>query len=453
MSRKKTRILVVDDEAAMREVLELRLSEMGFNVILAESGGEAQRLAESQLPDIVISDVVLPDRSGLELLQALKAGDRRRPVILITAYGAVDSAVEAIKLGALDFLTKPLDYEKLASVLAAAGKEIAQRSRVRRLEDQLDHEVGLGSLVGLSKAMRDVYRSLETLGSSDASAILAGESGTGKELAARTIHELSARTRGPFVAVNTAAIPETLTESELFGHTKGAFTGAATTRTGYFEQADGGTLLLDEISEMPVSIQPKLLRVLEDGRVRKIGSRQEVQVDVRVLAATNRTPEEAVRSGKLRQDLFYRLSVFTIELPPLRKRSEDIPLLVQHFVRAFNHRHGTEVDGVGEDALSTLTAYRWPGNVRELRNVIERAAIVAREGWIETLHLPPFLRDGAAGREDISVPVGTTVAEAEKMLIMETLQRMGGNKSRAARALGLDVRTIRYKLRSYEESQ
>jgi DNA-binding NtrC family response regulator len=452
MSRKRTRILVVDDEAAMREVLELRLSEMGFNVILAESGEEAQRLAESQLPDIVISDVVLPDRSGLELLQALKTGDRRRPVILITAYGAVDSAVEAIKLGALDFLTKPLDYEKLASVLAAAGKEIAQRSRVRRLEDQLNHEVGLGALVGLSKAMRDVYRSLETLGSSDASAILAGESGTGKELAARTIHELSARTQGPFVAVNTAAIPETLTESELFGHVKGAFTGAAATRTGYFEQADGGTLLLDEISEMPVSIQPKLLRVLEDGRVRKIGSRQEVQVDVRVLAATNRTPDEAVRSGRLRQDLFYRLSVFTIELPPLRKRSEDIPLLVQHFVRAFNHRHGTEVDGVAEDALSTLTAYRWPGNVRELRNVIERAAIVAREGWIEILHLPPFLRDGAAGKEDISVPVGTTVAEAEKMLILETLQRMGGNKSRAARALGLDVRTIRYKLRSYEES-
>jgi DNA-binding NtrC family response regulator len=451
MPQESLRILVVDDEAAMREVLSARLQEKGFSVDTAGSGQEAQEQVEAHRPDVVISDVVLPDVSGLDLLQTLKSGDAHRPIILITAFGTVDSAVEAIKRGATDFLTKPIDYDKLLSVIDVARAEISRRRQIRDLEATLADTGRFGEFIGRSPAMKAVYEALETLAGSDAPAILAGESGTGKELAARTVHTLSERAKGPFVAVNTAAIPESLTESELFGHVKGAFTGAVATRTGYFEMAHGGTLFLDEISEMPAAVQPKLLRVLEDGLVRSVGGRRESEVDVRVLAATNRNPEAAVKEGRLRSDLFYRLSVFNIELPPLRHRAEDIPLLVHHFVGTFNDRHGTEVDGASEDSLDALESYRWPGNVRELRNVIERAAIVARHGWIEMVHLPPFLRQDTPDKDVVSIPVGSTVAAAERTLILETLKKMDGNKSRAARALGLDVRTIRYKLRDYEK--
>ncbi len=447
------RVLVVDDEAVMREVLEMRLGKMGFEVHLAASGEEAQEVTERVRPDLVLSDVMMPGMSGLELLELLKAGDPHRPVVLITAHGTVDSAVEALKRGALDFLTKPLDYDKLEAVLDTARTDISQRQARRRLESTLDDGAGLGALVGRSQPMRDVYRLIEMLGESEASAIITGESGTGKELAAQTMHALSRRAKRPFVAVNTAAIPETLTESELFGHEKGAFTGALRSRPGYFEQAHRGTLFLDEISEMPPAVQTKLLRVLEDGKVRRIGSARDVEVDVRVMAATNRRPEAAVEEGKLREDVFYRLSVFTVEMPPLRERVDDLPLLTQHFIRQFNAKHGCEAEGISDEAASALSSYRWPGNVRELRNVVERAVILARRGWVESVHLPPFIRDRrgeAAGA--VVVPSGSTVAEAEKLLILETLKQMDNNKSRAARALGLDVKTIRYKLRSYEES-
>jgi len=435
----------------MREVLSTRLEEKGFEVATAESGQQAREQVDVYQPDIVISDVVLPDVSGLDLLQTLKSGDPHRPVILITAFGTVDSAVEAIKRGATDFLTKPIDYDKLLSIIDVARAEISRRREIKDVEATLADSGRFGEFIGRSPAMRAIYEALETLAASDAPAILAGESGTGKELAARTVHALSARSKGAFVAVNTAAIPESLTESELFGHVKGAFTGAVATRTGYFEMADGGTLFLDEISEMPTAIQPKLLRVLEDGLVRRVGGRREAEVDVRVLAATNRNPETAIEEGKLRSDLFYRLSVFNIELPPLRNRTEDIPLLLHHFLGIFNDKHGTDVDGASEETLNALTAYLWPGNVRELRNVLERATIVARQGWIETVHLPPFLRHESPAKDVIAIPVGSTVAEAERKLILETLKTMEGNKSRAARTLGLDVRTIRYKLRAYDK--
>jgi DNA-binding NtrC family response regulator len=447
---KKLKILAVDDEDAMREVLRLRLEAWGYEVFVAADGDQARRLAERHGPAAVVSDVVLPDVAGLELLEWLKAGDGERPVILITAHANVETAVEAMKKGALDYLTKPLDYPRLKAVLADAENRIEQRRATRRVKARLERGAGVGGLLGESKAIRELVELVRVVAASDASAILTGESGTGKELVCRTIHDLSARKDGPFVGVNTAALPEGITESELFGHEKGAFTGALASRPGFFEQADRGTLFLDEIAEMPPPLQPKLLRVLEERRVRRLGARLELSFDVRVIAATNREPRRAVQEGLLREDLFYRLSVFTLELPPLREHAEDVPLLAQHFVQRFNARHGAAVEGIAGDALELLQRFSWPGNVRELRNVIERATILAKDDWIELRHLPPYLRDpAAAAGDEIVLPGGVTSAEAEKILILETLKRLDNNKAAAARRLGVDVKTIRNKLRSY----
>ncbi|RMG46625.1 MAG: sigma-54-dependent Fis family transcriptional regulator [Acidobacteria bacterium] len=450
MATNRIKILVVDDEQAMREVLEMRLQEWGFDVRLAADAAEAQRLVESYDPDIVISDVVMPEVSGLELLNSLKTGNPTRPVILITAHANVDMAVEAMKRGAQDFVTKPLDYPKLKAILETTEKEIMLRRKSRKLATRLERGAGFGPFIGVSKPMREVYGLIEHLATSDAPAIITGESGTGKELAARTIHELSARAHGPFVAINSAAIPENLIEDELFGHEKGAFTGATSSRPGCFECADKGTLLLDEIVEMPIALQPKLLRVLEDGRVRRLGGKREVTFDVRVLAATNQDPRQAVRQGRLREDLYYRLNVFTLALPPLRERREDIPLLAHHFISLFNRKHAASVEGLREETLQMLKAYPWPGNVRELKNVIERAVILARRAWIEPSHLPPYIQTSPADeQETLILPIGITAAEAEKALILKTLEQVDHNKAEAARRLGLDVKTIRNKLKRY----
>ncbi len=452
MSAAPLNILVVDDEAAVREVLAVRIEDWGYAVSTAADVAQAERILAERPPDVVISDVVLGEASGLDLLQRLKTGDAQRPVILITAHGSIDVAVEAMKGGAEDFLTKPLDYTKLHALLESAAAELRQRVMTRELVRRLS-EVGVGGLVGESRAIREVFEVVELLAASDASAIITGESGTGKEVVARTIHELSARRDGPFVAVNAAAIAEGVIESELFGHEKGAFTGAVQARPGYFELADGGTLFLDEIAEMPLALQPKLLRILETRRTRRLGGSREVEFDVRVLAATNRSPAAAVRNGRLREDLLYRLNVFEVVVPPLRERLQDVPLLAQYFIREFNGKHGTGVEGLRDATRELLGAYAWPGNVRELRNVIERAVIVAREGWLEPIHLPPYLRVREAGSNPIVVvPIGTTAADAERELILRTLEHVGHNKAEAARQLGLDVKTIRNKLRTYGET-
>ena len=446
----KSKVLVVDDEPAIREVLEMILQEWGYEVRLASDGMEAKEIVESFDPDIVISDVVMPQLSGLDLLRALKAGNPARPVILVTAHASIDLAVESMKQGAQDFITKPMDYPKLRAILKAAESDIEQRQTSKKLTSQLERGSGFGEFVGTSKAMREVYDLLQSISSSDASAIVCGESGTGKELAARTIHRLSTRANGPFIAVNSAAIPETLIESEVFGHEKGAFTGAINVRQGCFELANGGTLFLDEIAEMPLLLQPKLLRVLEDGKVRRLGGKQEYSFDVRVIAATNREPRQAIQDGKLREDLYYRLTVFTIPLPPLRERKEDIPLLAQCFIKEFNHKHSASVEALRDEAFDIINAYSWPGNVREFRNVMERAVILAKGEWIESHHLPPYLRNPAAeSSTKIVLPVGITAAEAERELILRTLKRTGNNKAEAARQLGLDVKTIRNKLKTY----
>jgi DNA-binding NtrC family response regulator len=451
VSQRNTKILVVDDEVAMREVLQMRLEEWGFDVCLAEDGREGHELAESNDPDIVISDVVMPQVSGMDLLRSLKAGNPDRPVILVTAQATVDLAVEAMKKGARDFVTKPIDYSKLKVTLEAAEQEVNLRRESRRLTAQLEGGAGFGDFVGTSKSMREVYELISSIAPKDASVIIAGESGTGKELAARTIHELSPRSKGPFIAVNASAIPENLMESEMFGHERGAFTGATGIQAGCFELANHGTLFLDEIAEMPATLQPKLLRVLEDRKVRRVGGGQEFVVDARVLAATNKDPRDAVESGKLREDLFYRLNVFTVALPPLRERRTDIPLLAQAFVREFNAKHSTRVESCKPETLVLLKSYSWPGNVRELRNIMERAVILAKGPWIEPSHLPAYVLSPPASESGSKIAPATraTAAEAEKELILRTLRSTGNNKAEAARRLGLDVKTIRNKLKAY----
>jgi len=442
-------ILVVDDDETMRRVLEARLKNWGYTVLTAADGAEAERFAKLQEPDMVISDIVMPGLSGMELLRLLKQGDPSRPVILITAQGTIDMAIAAIKEGAQDFLTKPLDYSKLQSVLEEAQQDIVLRQKSRNLETQLQDGSGFGGFVGTSKRMGEIYELLQSLAGSDASTIITGESGTGKELAARTIHERSARSKGPFIAINAAAIPESLIESEVFGHEKGAFTGAVGVRAGCIELAHRGTLFLDEIGEMPMSLQPKLLRVLEDGRVRRLGGREEFRFDVRVISATNQEPSTAVRNGKLREDLYYRLNVFTVALPPLRERQEDIAGLAQHFIREYDIKHHTSVVGLRPEALEKLQGYSWPGNVRELRNVIERAVILSKGDWIEHSHLPPYLRNPQPEAANIVAAAGRTAADMERELILATLESTGNNKAETARRLGLDVKTIRNKLKSY----
>ena len=453
MSESTPTVLVVDDEPAMREVLETRLEGWGYRVLLAADAESARALVLRDLPDLVLSDVVLPGLTGIELLSALKSGDPSRPVVLITAHGSVDTAVEAMKLGASDFLTKPLDPERLQRTLAAALDERERLREVHRLESTLAETAGLGPLVGVSPAMQEVHRMVRAVAASDASILVSGESGTGKELVARAVHDLSPRRSGPFVAINAAAIPEGLTESELFGHERGAFTGATTAREGCFERADGGTLFLDEITEMPVGLQTRLLRVLEEGRLTRVGGSRPIPFSVRVVAATNREPAAAVEGGRLRRDLYYRLNVFHIALPPLRDRGDDVILLAHHFLRVFNDKHGMDVRGFDDGARELLRGFTWPGNVRELRNLVERAVILAGRGWIEPAHLPPDLRrPSSAPGEIVAVPVDATVAEAERLLILDTLERVGHNKAEAARRLGVDVKTIRNKLRQYRRA-
>lgn len=447
-----TKILVVDDDEAIREVLQMRLEQWGFEVKQASGGPEARQLVSSFHPDVVISDVVMPEISGLELLKLLKGGNVARPVILMTAHGTVDMAVEAMKAGAQDFVTKPLDYLKLKSILEESENDIRLRLESEKLSSTLEKDSGFGPFVGNSKPMLRVYEMIRDLADTGASVLITGESGTGKELVARTIHQLSSRRDAAFVAINAAAIPADLMESEIFGHEKGAFTGAASVRAGCFELADGGTLFLDEIAEMPATLQPKLLRVLEDGKVRRLGGDREFRFDVRVLAATNRDPRQSIDKGQLRSDLYYRLNVFTIELPPLRKKKSDIPLLIQQFLAEFNRKHGFQVPGLREEAQRLLSEYSWPGNVRELRNVMERAVVLAKQGWIESAHLPPYVRQPSQeSGADLSVPVGMTAAEVERQLILKTLENTGNNKAEAARQLGLDVKTIRNKLKSYKK--
>jgi DNA-binding NtrC family response regulator len=447
------RVLIVEDDAATRTGLAELVRTWGFATAAAADGEEALKLVTSFRPAIVVTDLFMPRMTGLQLLKALKDEDLK--VVMLTAQGSVESAVEAVKDGAEDYLTKPVDPQKLKLLLKRIAELNAQKRENEVLRRQLREKGTFGRIVGHSPIMRRIYQVIEQAAPTPASVLIIGESGTGKELIAQTIHQLSPRAQAPFVAINCAAIPETLLESEIFGHERGAFTGATDRRAGCFELADHGTLFLDEIAEMQAVTQVKLLRVLQERKFRRLGGRVEQEVDVRVLAATNMNPAEAIRDGKLRDDLFYRLNVFTIELPPLRDRKDDLGLLVQAFIEEFNARDRRSIVAVAPEAMLMLEAYDWPGNVRELRNVMERATILARGEFIEPQHLPRFgapLKHQESSPSGVTIRPGMTVDEAERRLILATLEAAGGNKTRAAEMLGISLKTLHNKLNKMKET-
>ena len=446
------RVLIVEDDPATRSGLAELVQAWGFQTDEAPDGEEALKKVTSFRPAIIVSDLVMPRMGGLDLLRALKDQLSDITLLLLTAQGTVESAVEAIKDGAYDYLTKPVDPQRLQILLNKAVERQETLREVKNLRRQLREQGSFGRIIGNSPGIRTVYRVIEQAAPTQASVLISGESGTGKELIAQTIHELSPRQGFPFVAINCAAIPETLLESEIFGHEKGAFTGAHDRRTGVFELAHRGTLFLDEIAEMQPATQVKLLRVLQERTFRRLGGRQEQSVDVRVIAATNMNPAAAVRDGKLREDLYYRLNVFAVEIPPLRFRKEDIPLLVQTFLSEFNRVNNKNVRAVDHEAMYVLEHYPWPGNIRELRNVIERATILADGEFIQLKHLPPTLvAKGEETLPTLTLAPGTTVDEAERRLILMTLEHTRNNKTRAAEVLGISLKTLHNKLNRMKE--
>jgi DNA-binding NtrC family response regulator len=450
-----TRVLVVDDEESQRTALAGMIALWGYAVETAADGQEALEKLQVFDAHVMLTDLKMPRMDGTELLQRLRAEGSGPPSIVLTAHGSLETAVSMINdLGAFWFLEKPVQSASLRVLLERAAQQGRLAEHAERLERQLSNHGVLGEMVGASRKMREVFSLIQQVAPSSAAVLITGESGTGKELAARAIHLLSPRRAGPFVAINCAAMPDTLMESELFGHEKGAFTGAVERRAGCFELAQKGTVLLDEIGDMPVATQAKLLRVLEDGRVRRLGGKSEIQLDVRVIAATNAPLDAALKDGKFREDLYYRLNVFPIPLPPLRDRQEDLAVLAAALLDQLNKKHGVKATDISSAVLERFQAHSWPGNVREMRNVLERAVIVAGEGSIELQHLPPGFGGTAPPRPtgadgDLRIPVGYTIEQAERALIEMTLEHTRNNKTRAAEILGISQKTLFNKLKEY----
>jgi len=478
-------ILVIDDEKNLRWALQRGLSAEGHRVVAAATGGEGLELAAREPPDLVILDLRLPDLDGIEVLKRLRSADPRRPVIMITAHGAIETAIRAMKEGAYDYVTKPFDLDEMSVLVAKALDLRRLEGEVERLRDELDRRSGYGIIIGDSEALRKVLALVDRLAETTANVIIYGESGTGKELVARAIHRRGPRAGRPFIAVNCAALPETLLEDELFGHEKGAFTEAVSRRAGRFEQADGGTLFLDEVGEMSPALQAKLLRVIEEREFQRLGGRETVRTDFRLIAATNRDLRAAVEAGTFREDLYYRLHVVPIQLPPLRERREDIPALVKHFIEVKSH--GQTLARVSPEAMQAMLDYDWPGNVRELQNAVERALITGGGEVIRLEDLPPeVLRErlpsgsspsgsspsgssssgssssgsspsgaprGAAGYPAGLIPdipdEGLSLEEVERELIRLALAKAGGNQTRAARLLGITRQTLIYRIQKH----
>jgi DNA-binding NtrC family response regulator len=441
--------LIVDDEADSAETMAMLIANEGFTVATAGSLRDARRQMALQEPDIVLLDLVLPDGNGMELFQDAKALPNTE-VVLITGHASLDTSIQALRLGAADYLVKPMSLKQLQGVLSRVTKPSALKAEVTDLQGNLERDGHFGQLWGKSASMRRVYEQIVRVASTSVTVFITGESGTGKEVVARTVHDLSRRRNKPFLAVNCGAISPHLIESEIFGHEKGSFTGAERQHQGFFERASGGTLFLDEITEMPLDLQVKLLRVLETGTFMRVGSTQVLETDVRMIAATNRSPMQAVTANKLREDLFYRLNVFPIHLPPLRDRAEDVPLIAEHFLEQISKREGT-FKRFSPDALARLSMHRWAGNVRELRNIVYRAFVMAPDTTIVDECLPtaesplPVM----TGAPVITVRVGTPLAEIEKQVTLATLEHLGRHKEKTAATLGISLKTLYNRLKEY----
>jgi two-component system response regulator AtoC len=445
-------ILVVDDEPHMRRVLEIMLKQAGYRVFVAGNGREALKVMGESPVDLVITDLRMPEMDGIELLASMRKESLATPVIVITAFGSIESAVEAMKGGAIDYMVRPFDVEALELTISRVlrGVEVARQNRF--MHEELNR--GWDAFVGTSQAMHAVYELIRQVAPNKTSVMIAGETGTGKELAARAIHNASTRHDKLFVPINCAAIPANILEAELFGYEKGAFTGAVKDRVGKFELANQGTLFLDELTEMPIALQAKLLRVLQENTLERLGSNRSISLDIRVIVATNRNPREAVRDGQLREDLYYRLNVFAINLPPLRERKEDIPGLVAHFVTKHGRRSATE-PLLNAGVIRKLQSYDWPGNVRELENMVERALVLAGGGTFRPEHFPldiePAAKKVPENDEDPAPlgPLGPAVDALESRMIRQALERADGSKPKAAALLAISERTLWYKMKKY----
>jgi DNA-binding NtrC family response regulator len=452
VEKKDVRILVVDDEPTMADSLKQNLMEEGYGVDTAATGAEAIELFDQGGHHLAICDLQLPDIDGLEVMRHLKDARPNTEVIVVTGHGSVAKAVEATKAGAFDFVDKPFDFEELQHRVENALKQRELLTENENMRRQLSTRSEYFNIIGSAKQMQTIYETIESVAKSDANVFIVGESGTGKELIANAIHYNSLRARKPFIKVNCAALPKELIESELFGHTKGAFTGAHADKEGLVQHAAGGSLMLDEIAEMPVELQPKLLRVLQERSYRKIGSEKTYAVDFRLISSTNRPPADAIRDGLLRDDLFYRISTITIHVPPLRDRSEDIQLLTEHFLHMYAQKYDRSIAGVSQAAYQRLFGHTWPGNVRELQNVIERAVLLAKGNRIEPVDLPfdnGTLPEGSPAGAGWDVPPNMTLEDIERLVIEKTLQRTGGNKQAAANLLGIYRPRLYSKIRKY----
>ncbi|NKB23553.1 MAG: response regulator [Kiritimatiellae bacterium] len=445
---KKPVILIVDDEKNTREGLH-RALRRSYDVLVTETGQQALDLLSDRYVDIVLSDVRMPVMDGITLMKRILARTPQPICILLTAYGNVDTAVEAMKQGAYDFLTKPVNLDRLDLLLKRALQTRDMASENKRLQEQLDVKFGLENIIGQSAAMGEVFDMVKQVATSKTTILIEGESGTGKELVANAIHQLSPRHQSPFVPVHCAALSETLLESELFGHERGSFTGATERRQGRFELADGGTLFLDEIGEVDSSVQVKMLRVLEERSFERVGGQKTIDVDVRIVTATNKNLKQLVDQQIFREDLFYRLHVVVIRIPPLRERVSDIPLLIQHFIKEFNKENNKHIEGVTTDTAEMLMAYTWPGNIRELRNAIERMVVLTRSDRLSVPDVPSTIKEGADYRVGPKNMPEMSLEEAEKDLIINALKKYNGNRTKAAEQLGISRRTLHRKLNEY----
>jgi DNA-binding NtrC family response regulator len=449
-TKKRRRVLAIDDEPAMTEWLKMVIEAEGYEVRTALIGTRGEEIFKQWRPDVVVTDLMLPDLDGIALLRRLKEIDPAPEVIIISGQGTLARAVEAGQAGAFFFLEKPVSQDGLIDLIRRAIEQTQARAEHKQLKEQIRGQYSFANIVGQSKKMKELFELVESVAASDANILLQGENGTGKELITNAIHYNSNRVKGPFIKINCAAIPKDLIESELFGYKKGSFTGAHTDKVGLFELAEGGSLLLDEIGEMPAYLQTKLLRVLQEREYRPIGSDRLVHVDFRLICATNIDLDVALRDGKLREDLYFRINTITLRVPPLRERTEDIPLLCTHFLARFNERYQKNVRSISPAAYHLLIRNRWPGNVRELENAIERAVLVSKTGEIQPVDLPESIRGEGTPPQEFTIPPHRTLAEIEKMAILQTLQRTNWNKQEAAQILGLYRPTLYSKMKKHD---